>query len=176
MGEQLHKVKVSEVWIDDEGRLCVRVADQSLDLTNIYRASASGVWWDAQLRAFRSPVPRDWSHADWFVQIVKDARSEYGMDFVLTGSTVWRGLPAASQVAIQVARANMPPYEPTVVDDRTMAGYVGDDRLRQEARDLFIAKQWAAVVEKLDAMQYPRFMDRADTRRLEVARKRSGMK
>jgi hypothetical protein len=67
----------------------------------------------------------------------------------------------------------MPSYEPKRVDDRRMAKYVGDDRLRQEARELFIKKQWKGVVAKLEALRYPQFMDRADIRRLEIARQRS---
>ena len=176
MGSSVREVKVSEIWIDDEGRLCARLADASLDLTHIYRASASGVAWDAQARAVCSPVPREWSLADWFIRIVEDARSEYGVDLVLVDSTVWRGMSAESRASILVARSQMPPYEPRRVDDRTMAGYVGDDRLRQEAKELFNKKQWAAAVAKLDALRYPQFMDGADMRRLEIARQRSQTK
>jgi hypothetical protein len=166
-------VEVSEIWVDNERRLCVRLADTSQVLTDIYRASVSGVEWDDHTRAIRSPVPRGWSHAEWFVQITKDARSEYGVELVLTGSTIWRGISSESQAAITAARAQMQPYESKPVDARTMAGYVGDDRLRQEARDLFLKKQWKATVDKLQALRYPQFMDAADRRRLEIARKRS---
>ena len=158
----MREVEVREIWIDNEGRLCARLADESLDLTHIYRASASGVVWDEQARAVCSPVPREWSQADWFVQIVEDARSEYGVDLVLVDSTLWRGMSAESRTSIDVARARMPSYEPKRVDDRTMASYVGDDRLRQEARELFIKKQWKSAVAKLEALQYPQFMDSAD--------------
>lgn len=169
----MREVEVTEIWIDDEGRLCARLADESVDLTHIYRASASGVEWDEQARAVCSPIPREWSHADWFVQIVEDARSEYGLDLVFVDSTVWRGIPAESRMSIEVARSRMPRYEPKRVDDRTIASYVGDDRLRQEARELFIKKQWNGAVAKLEALKYPQFMDSADMRRLEIARKRS---
>jgi hypothetical protein len=118
-----------------------------------------------------SPVPREWSHADWFVRIVEDARSEYGIDLV--DSTVWRDMTAESRTSVEQARARMPAYEPKRVDDMTMAQYVDDDRLRQEARDLFTKQQWKDVVAKLEALRYPQFMDRADIRRLEIARKRS---
>jgi len=137
----MRDVEVTEIWVDDETRLCVRVADKSRVLTHIYRA-ASGTARDDQIKAVRSPLPREWSYADWFVQITKDARSECGLDLVLA-------------------------------DDRTMASSVGDDRLRQEARDLFARKQWKAAVAKLEALKYPQFMDAADRRRLEIARKRS---
>src|SRR5262249_16960581 len=124
-------------------------------------------------RALRSPVPRGWSHADWFVQMTEDARGEYDIDLVLSASTIWRDVSPESQAAIERARAQMPPYQAQPVDDRTMAGYVGDDRLRQEARDLFNKKQWKSALAKLEALQYPQLMDAADRRRLDIARERS---
>ena len=123
-----------------------------------------------------SPVPREWSHADWFVQIIEDARSEYGVDLVLVDSTEWRDMSAESRASIEGARAQMPLYELKRVDDRTMAGYVGDDRLQEEARELFNKKQWKRAVAKLEALRYPQLMDGANMRRLEIARKRSQTK
>jgi len=169
----MRDVEISEIWIDSDGHLCARLADASLALTHIHRASASGVRWDDRIRAVCSPIPRDWSYVDWFVQIVKDARSEYGIELRLSDSANWRDISSDSRAAIIAARLQLPPYEPQRVDDRTMAGYVGDDRLRHEARALFNRKQWEAVVAKLEALQYPQFMDAADRRRLEIARKRS---
>ena len=168
----MRAVEVSEIWIN-EGRLCVRLADPSVDLTHIVRASASGVLWDAQARAVCSPAPREWSYAKWFVQIVDDARNEYDVDLVLVDSTVWRDISTESRASIEEARASMPSYERKKVDDRTMARWVGDDRLREEARELFNKNQWKDAVAKLEALKYPQFMDNADMRRLEIARKRS---
>jgi hypothetical protein len=173
MDSHLREVEVKQIWIDNEGRLCVRLADESLDLSHIYRASASGVEWNEQLRAVCSPVPREWSYAHWFVRIVEDARNEYGVDFVLTDSAAWPGVSDEFRTAIELARAQMQPYGPHPVDDRTMARYVGDDHLRGEARDLFLKGQWKAAVAKLEALQYPQFMDAADKRRLEIAKERS---
>jgi hypothetical protein len=169
----MRKVEISEIWIDKKRRLFARIADESIELAHIYRASASGVSWDAQVRAVCSPVPREWSHSDWFVRIVEDARSEYGVDLILVESTVWKGMSVAVRNSIEAARAQMPPHKPKNVDERTMAVYAGDDRLRQEARELFNKKQWKVVVSKLEALKYPHFMDRADAKRLDIARKRS---
>jgi hypothetical protein len=166
-------IEVKEIWIDNDGRLCVRLADESLTLSHIYRASVSGVEWNEQLRAVCSPVPREWSYADWFVRIVEDARSESGVDFVLNDSKAWRGISPESRAAIELARVRMPPYAPTPADERTMARYVGDDRLRAEAKDLFMQAQWKAAIAKLEALKYPQFMDAADRRRLEIAKERS---
>jgi len=104
---------------------------------------------------------------------VSDVRGEYNIDLVLADSTIWRGISPEVQETIKTARAQMPPYEPQPVDSRTMARYAGDERLRQEARELFINKQWKDVVARLEALQYPQFMDVADRRRLDLARDHS---
>jgi hypothetical protein len=41
----MRAVEVREIWINTDGRLCVRLTDESIDLTHIYRALASGVVW-----------------------------------------------------------------------------------------------------------------------------------
>jgi len=43
----------------------------------------------------------------------------------------------------------------------------------RESRELFNKKQLKAALAKLEALQYPQFMDAADRRRLEISRERS---
>lgn len=173
MEPTLRPVSVSEIWVDHDGRLCVRLADASLDLAQIHRASASGVWWNGDIGALCSPVPREWSYSQWLVKMVEDARGEYGVDLRLVDSTTWRGIPPEVRSSIESSLAAIPPCRPTPPSARTMAGWVGDDRARLEARELFLQKRWKAVVAKLETLRYPEFMDPADLRRLEIARKRS---
>ena len=173
MEQTLRPVSVSEIWIDHDGRLCVRLADTSLDLNQIHRSSASGVWWNRDVGALCSPVPREWSYGQWFVQMVEDARGEYGVDLSLVDSTAWRGIPSEVRTSIESSRAVLPRHRPTPPTAKTMASWVGDDRVRVEARELFLQQRWKAVVAKLETLRYPECMDPADLRRLEIARKRS---
>ncbi len=173
MEQTLRPVSVSEIWIDHDGRLCVRLADTSLELTHIYRASASGVGWNRDLGALCSPVPREWSYGQWFVRMVEDARGEYGVDLRLVDSTTWRGIPSEVRTSIESSLVALPPHRRAPTTDKTMASRVGDDQVRLEARELFLQQRWKAVVAKLETLRYPEFMDRADLRRLEIARKRS---
>ncbi len=108
MEPTLRPVSVSEIWIDHDGRLCVRLADTSLDLTNIYRASGSGVGWNRDLGVLCSPVPREWSYGQWFVRMVEDARGEYGVDLRLLDSTAW-GVPSEVRSSIESSLVALPP-------------------------------------------------------------------
>jgi hypothetical protein len=49
-----------------------------------------------------APKPRERSYADWFNQIVFDARSELGVTPVLDSQTVWLNVPQATHEQILV--------------------------------------------------------------------------
>ena len=57
----------------------------------IYRESAE-VYWDSDLKAFKSPPPRQWTHSDWFHHIVKVAKN-CGINLSLNNETVWVNIP-----------------------------------------------------------------------------------
>jgi len=66
----------------------------------------------------------------------------------------------------------MPSYAQHRVDGRRMASYVGDNRLRKEAKAEFLKKNWYEVIEKIESVQYPQYLEKADIKRLEISRKR----
>ena len=66
----------------------------------IYREAAE-VNWDNQLKAFKSPVPRKWSHSDWFNHIVKVAKN-CGISLVLKDTTGWVNISTETKAEICV--------------------------------------------------------------------------
>ena len=56
---------------------------------------------------------------------------------------------------------------------RKMAGQVGDQRKLERARQLFKLRDWSAVVELLDSLQYPALMSKSDEQRRDIARRRT---
>ncbi len=78
---------ISEISIDDEERL--RVYPRSTTYDQIYR-SATEVRWDAQEKYLYSPKPREWSYLDWYAQIVKAVKSEYGNILIIDDKTQWK--------------------------------------------------------------------------------------
>lgn len=78
---------ISEISIDDEERL--RVYPRSTTYDHIYR-SATEVRWDTQEKYLYSPKPREWSYLDWYAQIVKAVKSEYGNILIIDDKTQWK--------------------------------------------------------------------------------------
>ena len=58
----------------------------------IYREAAE-VYWDNERKAFKAPVPREWSHSDWYQHIIK-VTTNIGITLVLTKDTNWVNVPA----------------------------------------------------------------------------------
>lgn len=64
----------------------------------IYREAAE-VSWDNQLKAFKSPAPRKWSHSDWYHHIIK-VTENCDISLVLTDATSWVNIPPETKAEI----------------------------------------------------------------------------
>ena len=58
----------------------------------IYR-TATGVKWNEKDQCFMSPIPKDWSHLDWYKNIVTSVASEMGVRLIITPKTKWLNVP-----------------------------------------------------------------------------------
>jgi Integron Cassette Protein Hfx_Cass5 len=85
----VRETAVTEVKIDESGRLVVvpRLASGE-DFAFVYRA-AMGVSWEQAQRGLVSSVPEGQSYLDWFHQIVAAVADEYGAHLVVTEVTRW---------------------------------------------------------------------------------------
>jgi hypothetical protein len=88
--------EIAEVGIDERGRLYVRPATSTFPY--IWR-EAMEVHWDVSGAFLHSPVPREWSYADWYRQIVSAAQ-EQAWELRLTPRTRWTNVPEEVRVAI----------------------------------------------------------------------------
>ena len=66
----------------------------------IYR-TATGVVWNDKNQCFMSPIPKDWSHFDWYANIVASVISEMGVKLIITPETKWLNIPKSLQEEIK---------------------------------------------------------------------------
>jgi hypothetical protein len=92
---------IEEVRIDADGRLHVKPA--SARFLYIYR-EAMEVHWDADAGTLHSPVPREWSHARWFQQMLA-AATEQGCTLRLSEATRWVDVPREVRDEIELGGA-----------------------------------------------------------------------
>lgn len=88
---------IEAIGIDEHGSLWVKPA--AVTFPFIYRAGME-VQWDDQNSRLYSPVPREWTYVDWYVQIKNAVRQEYGVALKIEPTTLWTGITPELQAAI----------------------------------------------------------------------------
>jgi|SRR6185295_12473998 len=97
----MRQVQIEEVATNASGQLLVRpVLNSKESFALVYRA-AMGVNWDPRERALATPSPNDWTHFEWFKQVVAAVANEYGQQLVLQPSTRWRGVATDIRARIE---------------------------------------------------------------------------
>lgn len=87
----MESAAISRVTIDPDGRL--HVMPLGIEFPHIWR-EAMEVHWAPATRSLHSPVPREWTYARWFEQILAAARGQ-GWRLMLTEATEWAGIDSA---------------------------------------------------------------------------------
>ncbi|MDB5802471.1 MAG: hypothetical protein JWL63_3410 [Rhodocyclales bacterium] len=85
---------IALVRIDAENRLCI--APEAMNFQYIYRA-AMDVHWDAEGKFLHAPVPRKWSHLQWFKQIINAVKDEYNCQLSVTEKTIWENVTGTAK-------------------------------------------------------------------------------
>ena len=66
---------------------------------HIYR-EAEEVYWDNDIKGFKAPAPRKWSHFDCYHHIVSVAASSLGLSLELSSNTSWVNVPTQTKAEI----------------------------------------------------------------------------
>lgn len=80
------------ISIDDAGRLRVTPSENPNKIFRFVYRAALEVDWDEQLKDFFTPIPKEWSYADWFSQIRSAVKSEMGIHLRVVSATVWKNI------------------------------------------------------------------------------------
>lgn len=94
---RMNSEAITLIRIDEKNRICI--TPKETDFQYIYRA-AMEVHWDGSGKFLHSPVPREWSHLQWFKQIIGAARDEYGCQLLVTDQTAWENVPDTTKEEI----------------------------------------------------------------------------
>ena len=93
-------IEITKIEILQSGELSVTpVVNWNNSFQFIYR-TATGVAWNEKSRCFTSPVPKEWSHLDWYGNIITSVLSEMEVNLKVTPKTEWLHVPESFQRAI----------------------------------------------------------------------------
>ena len=93
----MNKDKIKEIGIDEFGRLYVSPKKSTFPF--IYR-EAKEVNWDENHKYLYSQKPREWSHFNWYKQVIFAAK-EQGCELQITNKTAWVNVPEELKNEIQ---------------------------------------------------------------------------
>jgi hypothetical protein len=96
--DSLATIQITDIGVEEAGRIYVVPAEG--DFAFIHRA-AMGVSWDAERRRLLGSPPKEWSHGQWFEQIVTAVESEYRDSLRVASSTRWTNIPEQLRQEIQ---------------------------------------------------------------------------
>lgn len=85
---KMERIQINTVAILDDGSLGVFPETSSPMCQHIYR-EAAGVNWNSTLQCFQSTPPREWSHKEWYGQIVSVVLSGLDIRLALSSQTVF---------------------------------------------------------------------------------------
>jgi hypothetical protein len=93
--EEISKVEI----LSNEEMYVVLASGGKPSYQHIYREAAE-IYWDNDIKGFKAPAPRKWSHSDWFHHIVSVVASGLGVSLELSSKTDWVNVPAQTKAEI----------------------------------------------------------------------------
>ena len=93
--EEISKVEI----LDNEEMYVVLASGGKPMYQHVYREAAE-VCWDNDIKGFKAPLPRKWSHSEWFHHIVSVAASGLGVTLELSSKTNWVNVPPKTKAEI----------------------------------------------------------------------------
>ncbi len=107
----MENIEIIKIEIDDLGKLSVTPILNWNNLFQFIYRTATGVQWIENSKCFMSPVPKEWSHLDWYANIVTSVISEMGVKLKVTPDTEWFNVPDSLKLEIMK-------YDPTIGTNR----------------------------------------------------------
>ena len=81
--------EISKIEILESGEMFVVLASGGKPMYQYIYREAAEVYWDKEIKGFKVPAPRKWSHSEWFIQIVNVSASGLGISLKLLDGTSW---------------------------------------------------------------------------------------
>jgi len=92
--------EISKIEILENGEMFVVLSCGGKPMYQYIYREAAEVYWDNEVKGFKAPAPKKWSHTDWFKQVVSVAASGLAIELRLSNSTVWVNVPEQTKTEI----------------------------------------------------------------------------
>ena len=95
---------INKVEVLSSGELALILESGGIsDYQYVYREGA-GVYWDEELRGFKSTIPKNMSYAQWFAHLVGVVRTALGVNLLFSDNVSW--LNISEEVKAEITDGN----------------------------------------------------------------------
>ncbi len=92
--------EISKIEILENGYMFVLLSSGGKSMYQYIYREAAEVYWDNEVKGFKAPAPRKWSHSDWFKHIASVVASGLGVTLKLSNATIWVNVPEKTKSEI----------------------------------------------------------------------------
>lgn len=94
---------INKIVLNEENELLLILANGGeASYQYVYREGA-GVYWDNNLKGFKSTPLNEWTITDWFYHIRETVKAGLDVDLKLDNSPTWQNIPESEQARIESA-------------------------------------------------------------------------
>ncbi len=84
---------IKKIYVNGDSELVLILEnDGKPEYQYVYRGAA-GVYWDQEVKGFKSTPMKELSCSGWFTQIIEVVKSELGVELFLSPSSSWHEIP-----------------------------------------------------------------------------------
>ena len=87
---------INHISITEAGELLLALESGGRERYQYIYREAAGVYWDQQMKGFKSTRLRDWSCSQWFLHIASVVKSGLGIELNLSPDTIWKDIPQST--------------------------------------------------------------------------------
>jgi len=87
---------INRISITEAGELLLSLESGGREMYQYIYREAAGVYWDQQMKGFKSTPLRGWSCSQWFLHIVSVAKLGLAIELNLSPDTIWKDIPQSA--------------------------------------------------------------------------------
>ncbi len=97
------KETIQEIVVNDQNELLIKIIGNGKPMYQYVYREAAGVYWDENLKAFKSTPIKEWTVSEWFLQIKEIVKSGLGVELKIDNNVTWKNIPDSEMNKIKNA-------------------------------------------------------------------------
>lgn len=97
------KETIQEIVVNDQNELLIKIIGNGKPMYQYVYREAAGVYWDENLKGFKSTPIKEWTFSEWFLHIKDIVKSGLGVELKIDNNVTWKNIPDSEMNKIKNA-------------------------------------------------------------------------